>query len=125
MAVENEAVVLDAVSHQFDEHTILFEEVSCFKTVSLSELAVIRPSCVNVGFLFGPLLEASKYDQFTLSNLKSTHVKLSFWQLQLEELPAVLTLRKSFNAGTWLELTRALLSETSEAVESAAVVEKA
>ena len=80
MAVENDAVVVDAVRHKSDEDAVLFKEVSCLKAVCLSELAIIGPSCVNVGFFFGTLFEASKDDQFVLSDLKGTHVKLSLWQ---------------------------------------------
>ena len=103
MAVENDAVVVD-VCHESNEDTVLFEEVSRLKAISLSELAIIGLSCVDIGFFFGILFEASKDNQFVMGDLKGTHVKLRFRQSQFKKLPAVLTLRKSFDAGTWQDL---------------------
>lgn len=89
---------------EVDEDSVLLEEVGRLQASGLGELAIVRTSRVEIGGCLGSLLEPTKDDNLVSGNLEGTHVKEAFWKAKLEQLPAVLTFRKSFNTATWKQL---------------------
>lgn len=57
--------------------------------------------------------------------MEGTQVEDSLWHLELEELPVVLSFRKTLNACCWGELIWIRLGQATEAVECATIVEEA
>ena len=125
VAVEDDPVVVRLIRHQLDVDSVLLEEISSFESACLAELSIVGPRSVEIGIFLGTLLEAAKDEDVSAGDLERAHIKLSLRKFQVEELPAVLTLREAFNAGAWLQLAVPLLSQATEAVKSAAIVEEA
>ena len=98
VAVEDVAIFVSRVSHQLDVHAVLLEEISRHESLGLFEASVVGCSRVKVGLFASALLEPSEDQDLRLRDLKGTHVELSLWQLELEQLPAVLALAQPLNA---------------------------
>ena len=101
VAIENVAGSLHVIRRgKLDVDTVLLEEIGCFQSSCIRELAIIGPSRVKIGFRLGTLLKPTEDDDLALSDLESAHVEQSFGKAKLEQLPTILSFREAFDTGT-------------------------
>lgn len=69
MSIEDQLLL---VSWNFDEDTILYEEVRGLEFVNLFEWAIIWSSIVDINIIFGATLESTEKDQGAAVDLHGT-----------------------------------------------------
>lgn len=75
-----------------DEDTILLEEVTPVHLFALFEFTLIWTGLVDEHILLGTLVVATKDSDLTVVDLQSSKVEVGGWQLQIQQLPIVLSL---------------------------------